>query len=87
MKTIDPNKELSAMIDYLRSKGVVSYKGFLKDNSGPFIELVLLPDAPQVPEKESKKSKDEKVEKKKGADGRTAEEQRELYGSVLDAEE
>ncbi len=74
-------KELDGLIDHLRAKGVVQYKA-------EGVELTLLPDAPVKPEKEpKKKDKDEQAAKKKGADGRTAEEQRELYGRVYDAEE
>ena len=80
-------KALDELIDHLRSKGVVSYKG----PSYPFettIELVLLPDEPMKPAKEPKKSVDEILEsgvKKKGADGLTAEAQEDLYGVVIDA--
>ncbi len=86
-------KELDDLIDHLRSKGVVQFKGDYGDYNSDigarkYADLTILPDAPVKPEKEpKKKEKDEEVSKKKGADGRTAEEQRELYGSVYDAEE
>lgn len=55
----------------------------------PDLELLLGPE-PVEPIKEPKKSLDEILEggkKRKGADGRTADEQTDLYGAVLDAEE
>ncbi len=72
-------KELDSLIDHLRAKGVVQYKT-------TEMELTILPEAPYKAEKE-KKVKDEYVEKKKGADGLNAEEQRERYNRVIDAEE
>lgn len=71
--------ELAGLVDFLRSKGVVHYKTV-------DVELTLLPDAPHVPEKE-KKERDDQPKKRPGADGKTAKEQRELYGCVMDAEE
>ena len=85
-------KALDEMIDHLRAKGVVSYKGStlerFPDGGREQIELVLLPDEPMKPVKEPKKSVDEILEsgvKKKGADGLTAEAQEDLYGVVIDA--
>lgn len=78
-------QKLTALIDYLRSKGVVAYKGPLGGNCG--VELALLPSEPPKPEKEKpKKTVDELLEgKKRGADGLSAEQQEDLYGVVLDA--
>lgn len=75
-------KELDKLIDHLRSKGVLVYKA-------EGLELTLLPDEPLKPVKEPKKTVEEILEggKKVGADGRTAEEQRELYNTVIDAPE
>ena len=73
-------KQLDALIDHLRSKGVVSYKA---DD----VELVLLADEPQKPEPKVKKTVEEILEGgvKKGADGLTAQAQEDLYGVVIDA--
>lgn len=76
--------ELDNLIDHLRTKGITAFKG---DYPGGTVELVLLPEEPFKAPKETKKDREEQVSKRKGADGLTAEEQRERYGRVVDAEE
>lgn len=87
MTTKNQFSALDALIDHLRLKGVVAFKGLMP--GGEFVvELALLPNAPEKPFVEPKKTVDEILEpKKRGADGRTAEEQVDLYNVVLDAEE
>ncbi len=79
-------KQLDKLIEHLRSKGVVSYKG--PDLDDAQVELVLLPSEPPAPEKDKpKKSVEERLEGvKRGADGLTAEQQEDLYGAVIDAQ-
>jgi len=78
-------KKLDALIDHLRAKGVTAFKGPLPDGDVP-VELVLLPVEPMKDEPERKKSVEERLEgAPRGADGLTAEQQEELYGSVIDA--
>ncbi len=74
--------DITAAVKLMRKLGIVSLK--LSE-----MELVIGPE-PEKQVKEPKKSLDEVLEggkKRKGADGRTAEEQTDLYGAVLDAEE
>lgn len=73
-------KKLDELIDYLRSKGVLSY-----ESEGT--KLVLLTDEPVKPEPKAKKTVEEILEEgtKKGADGLTAQAQEDLYGVVIDA--
>ncbi len=81
---------LDRLIDHLRAKGVVSYKGpsleRFPEGGREHVDLVLLPSEPPKPEKERKKSVEERLEGvKRGADGLTAEQQEDLYGAVIDA--
>lgn len=78
--TTNDFKELDKLIDHLRSKGVLVYKA-------EGLELTLLPEEPIKVPKETKKSVEEVLEGKRrvGADGLTAEEQADLYNSVIDA--
>lgn len=84
-------KKLDALIDHLRAKGVTAYKGSLdfahaQDRLDDQVELALLPVEPMKDESERKKSVEERLEGlPRGADGLTAEQQEELYGSVIDA--
>lgn len=79
-------KKLDALIDHLREKGITAFKGPL-DDDGAVVELVLLPSEPPKFEPEKrKKTIDEQLEgPPRGADGLTAEQQEDLYGSVIDA--
>lgn len=85
-------KRLDALIDHLRAKGVTAFKGSIDfeqrtDRLDDVVELVLTPTEPPKPEPEKrKKTIDEKLEgAPRGADGLTAEQQEDLYGSVIDA--
>ncbi len=69
-------KELASLIDFLRKKGVVSYK-----REG--VELVLLSEEPKQIEDEPTVESEEGP--KRGADGLTAKEQEDLYGAAIDA--
>lgn len=79
-------KKLDDLIDHLRAKGVTAFKGPLEED-GPVVELVLMPTEPPKFEPEKrKKTIEEKLEgAPRGADGLTAEQQEDLYGSAIDA--
>lgn len=72
-------KDLKNLIDFLRENGVVHFK------QGD-LELVLI-DKPVAPPPEEKPATNPlATPPKRGADGLTAEQQEELYGSPIDAE-
>jgi len=75
-------EKLKATIDFLRENGVAHYHGEILDENN-VVELLLI-DKPQKLESAAKPGPLAKVPR--GKDGLSAQEQEDLYGSVIDAE-